>query len=225
MADYLASIYGTEKDKVNCSFYFKIGACRHGELCSRKHVKPAFSQTIIIRNMYKNPERDENCTLSRDEVQRDVDCFYEDIFIEMAKLGKIEEMRLCDNIGEHLDGNVYIRFEYEEQAANAVDYLNSKFYAGRPIWAELSPVTDFEEACCRQYDLGDCNRGGVCNFMHLRRISHDLVRGLYKSQRKSTLLQSIADRESHREGHLHGRDRSLSPSSQRRYKSHPHRNR
>lgn len=24
-AEYLASIYGTEKDKVNCSFYFKVG--------------------------------------------------------------------------------------------------------------------------------------------------------------------------------------------------------
>lgn len=23
-AEYLASIYGTEKDKVNCSFYFKV---------------------------------------------------------------------------------------------------------------------------------------------------------------------------------------------------------
>lgn len=61
MAEYLASIFGTEKDKwasqcpagasplhipfrVNCSFYFKIGACRHGERCSRLHNKPTFSQ-------------------------------------------------------------------------------------------------------------------------------------------------------------------------------------
>ena len=33
MAEYLASIFGTEKDKVNCTFYFKIGACRHGDTC------------------------------------------------------------------------------------------------------------------------------------------------------------------------------------------------
>lgn len=44
MAEYLASIFGTEKDKVNCSFYFKIGACRHGDRCSRLHNKPTFSQ-------------------------------------------------------------------------------------------------------------------------------------------------------------------------------------
>jgi hypothetical protein len=55
MADHLASIYGTEKDKVNCSFFFKIGACRHGEKCSRKHVKPNFSQTILLPNLYQNP--------------------------------------------------------------------------------------------------------------------------------------------------------------------------
>jgi len=26
---------GTEQDRVNCSFYLKIGACRHGDRCSR----------------------------------------------------------------------------------------------------------------------------------------------------------------------------------------------
>ncbi len=30
--------------RVNCSFYFKIGACRHGDRCSRIHNKPTFSQ-------------------------------------------------------------------------------------------------------------------------------------------------------------------------------------
>uniref|UniRef100_A0A8U7MTL8 U2 small nuclear RNA auxiliary factor 1 n=1 Tax=Corvus moneduloides TaxID=1196302 RepID=A0A8U7MTL8_CORMO len=48
MAEYLASIFGTEKDKVNCSFYFKIGACRHGDRCSRLHNKPTFSQEAML---------------------------------------------------------------------------------------------------------------------------------------------------------------------------------
>jgi len=34
--------------RVNCSFYFKIGACRHGERCSRLHNKPTFSQVRLI---------------------------------------------------------------------------------------------------------------------------------------------------------------------------------
>ena len=29
MAEHLASIFGTEKDRVNCPFFFKIGACRY----------------------------------------------------------------------------------------------------------------------------------------------------------------------------------------------------
>nr|XP_031841756.1 splicing factor U2AF 35 kDa subunit-like [Nomia melanderi] len=56
MAEYLASIFGTEKDKVNCSFYFKIGACRHGDRCSRIHNKPTFSQTCLLQNLYVNPQ-------------------------------------------------------------------------------------------------------------------------------------------------------------------------
>lgn len=34
--------------RVNCSFYFKIGACRHGDRCSRIHNKPTFSQVKIF---------------------------------------------------------------------------------------------------------------------------------------------------------------------------------
>lgn len=40
-AEYLASIYGTEKDKVNCSFYFKVCFCcvnakRHYRVLDRR---------------------------------------------------------------------------------------------------------------------------------------------------------------------------------------------
>lgn len=55
MARHLASIYATEKDRVNCPFYLKIGACRHGDRCSRLHTRPAISQTILVSNMYQNP--------------------------------------------------------------------------------------------------------------------------------------------------------------------------
>lgn len=34
--------------RVNCSFYFKIGACRHGDRCSRLHNKPTFSQVRVL---------------------------------------------------------------------------------------------------------------------------------------------------------------------------------
>jgi hypothetical protein len=30
--------------------------------------------------------------------------------MELAKYGEIEEMHVCDNVGDHLVGNVYIRY-------------------------------------------------------------------------------------------------------------------
>ena len=48
-------------------------------------------------------------------------------------------------------GNVYIKFRREEDAEKAVKELNNRWYGGRPVYAELSPVTDFREACCREF--------------------------------------------------------------------------
>ncbi|KAJ3126791.1 hypothetical protein HK100_010081 [Physocladia obscura] len=213
MADHLASIYGTEKDKVNCSFYFKIGACRHGDRCSRKHVKPNFSQTILIANIYQNPAHEPNCALSEEQLQEHFELFYEDLFVEMCKYGEVEELKVCDNVGDHLLGNVYVMFVSEEDAAKAVEALNSRFYAGRPVYAELSPVTDFGEACCRQYENSECNRGGLCNFMHLKTVSRSLTRELQEAQHLSLKILkggSSRDRERDYDGERGaggGRDR------------------
>jgi len=191
MAEYLASIFGTEKDKVNCSFYFKIGACRHGDRCSRIHNKPTFSQTIVLQNLYVNPQNSTKTAdvfqmnhVSDEEMQEHYDNFFEDVFVECEdKYGEIEEMNVCDNLGDHLVGNVYIKFRREEDAEKAVNELNNRWFGGRPIYAELSPVTDFREACCRQYEVGECTRSGFCNFMHLKPISRELRRYLYSRRR------------------------------------------
>lgn len=39
-------------------------------------------------------------------------------------------------------------------------------------------MTDFKEACCRQNETNECNRGGFCNFMHLRYPSPALLKEL-----------------------------------------------
>lgn len=97
MANYLASIFGTEADKVNCSFYYKIGACRHGDRCSRKHVKPSYSQTILLPNLYQNPAYDPKVKMNASQLQNHFDAFYEDFWCEMCKFGEIEEVVVCDN--------------------------------------------------------------------------------------------------------------------------------
>ena len=114
MADYLASIFGTEKDKVNCSFFFKIGACRHGEHCSKLHNKPTFSQTILLKNLYLSLENSSQKAdksfmvddITEERIQEHFDDTFEELFVELErKYGEIEEMNICDNLSEHLAGN------------------------------------------------------------------------------------------------------------------------
>ena len=192
MAEYLASIFGTEKDKVNCSFYFKIGACRHGERCSRLHNKPTFSQTILLQGLYQNPLVYNTAgDLSDVEMQKQYDNFFEEVFTELEeKYGAIEEMNVCDNLGDHLVGNVYIKFHREEDAESAVNGCNNRWFNGQPIVAELSSVTDFREACCWKYEMGECPRTGFCNFMHLKPISKELKRKLFQRINKKSRSRS-----------------------------------
>ncbi|KDD73606.1 hypothetical protein H632_c2013p0, partial [Helicosporidium sp. ATCC 50920] len=186
MADHLASIFGTEKDRVNCPFYFKIGACRHGDRCSRLHNRPTISPTLLLQNSYQNPVL--NAPLGSDglpvpvdpkRVQEFYEDFYEDVFEELAKFGEVEYLNVCDNLADHLVGNAYAKFRDEEGAARALQGLQGRYYAGKPLHVEFSPVTDFREATCRQYEEGTCTRGGYCNFMHLRPVSRDLRKQLF----------------------------------------------
>lgn len=45
---------------------------------------------------------------------------------------------------------VYVKFYNEEDADACAKGLENRWFNGEPIYAELSPVTDFREACCRQ---------------------------------------------------------------------------
>ena len=81
-------------------------------------------------------------------------------------------------------GNVYVKFKEEEAAGAACKALAGRYYSGRPIVCEFSPVTDFRESTCRQYEENTCNRGGYCNFMHLKPISRDLRRRLFGRYRE-----------------------------------------
>ncbi|KAM4801762.1 LOW QUALITY PROTEIN: splicing factor U2AF 26 kDa subunit [Urocitellus parryii] len=186
MAEYLVSIFGTEKDKVNCSFYFKIG---------RLHNKPTFSQTIVLLNLYRTqntaPTADgSHCHMSDVEVQEHYDNFFEEVFTELQeKYGEIEEMNVCDSLGDHLVDNVYVKFWQDEDAEGAVAEFNNLWFNGQAVHAELSPVTDFQESCCQQYEMGECTPGGFCNFMHLP-ISWNLRRQLYGRPRHRSPLRS-----------------------------------
>lgn len=132
----MASIFGTEKDRVNCPFYFKIGACRHGDRCSRLHTKPSISPTLLLSNMYQRPDMitpgvdAQGNPIDPRRIQEHFEDFYEDLFEELGKYGEIESLNVCDNLADHMVGNVYVQYREEEQAANALRNLTGRYYAG-----------------------------------------------------------------------------------------------
>ena len=42
--------------------------------------------------------------------------------------GEIDEMNVCDNLGDHLMGNVYIKFVKESSAKPCVEALNNRWW-------------------------------------------------------------------------------------------------
>mmetsp|Transcript_27309 Transcript_27309/g.32296 ORF Transcript_27309/g.32296 Transcript_27309/m.32296 type:complete len:301 (-) Transcript_27309:222-1124(-) len=190
MAKHLARIHGTEEDKVNCPFYFKIGACRHADRCSRIHHRPAFSPTILIKHIFRHPIREaelkalsdgldkDQVEVDRDKAMEDFLQFFENLYEELGKFGRIESLHVCDNLGDHMIGHVYAKFSEEEEASDALNIMDGRYYDGRKMEVEFSPVTDFREARCRDFDEDTCNRGGFCNFMHIKPVPMCLIRSL-----------------------------------------------
>uniref|UniRef100_A0AC35FY58 Uncharacterized protein n=1 Tax=Panagrolaimus sp. PS1159 TaxID=55785 RepID=A0AC35FY58_9BILA len=173
-------------DRELCSFYKRIGACRHGQKCSRLHIPPEKSRSIMIRNLYRHVQPlTAQIASSSQEALTIFEEFYEEVFTEIDEsYGRINQMHVCENMGEHLIGNVYINFYNHSSANRAITFLNNRYFAGLPIFAELSPVEDFRNAVCRQHDAGECSRGGFCNFLHIKHISRNLEDKLYTPSSK-----------------------------------------
>lgn len=182
---------------LRCPFYDKVGACRHGSQCSRKHVKPQRSKTVVFWKLFENPQtqlEDEAFiqfhdkqqqqqvqpkhiqfkTVSKEELKSFVDTFFLDLLSEMSSFGQIKEFAICSNRNAHLSGNVYLRFGTFEEAQACIDASNDKWFNGLPVYCELSPVSDIQEAICGEYlRTNSCSRGPHCNFIHTRLPSRE----------------------------------------------------
>jgi len=56
--------------------------------------------------------------------------FYEEVFMELANYGEIDDLIVCDNVGEHLLGAVYIKFVREDEAIKCVEATRNRYYDG-----------------------------------------------------------------------------------------------
>ena len=108
MAEKLSKLFGTEEDKVNCPFFYKMGACRHGAQCDRKHHHPLSSPTVMVPHLFQNPMSAvvaRGGTVSREEeaaMARDYEQTFIDIFDEVSRYGEVDEIQVCDNLNDHL---------------------------------------------------------------------------------------------------------------------------
>lgn len=205
MAKHLARIFGTEDDKVNCPFYFKVGLCRHGAQCTRVHNKPLSSTCLVLKNMYDKPE---------DGSVNDFEQFYEEVYIELCKFGTICDMMVAENPGAHLYGSVYIKFSREEEALHALHKLHGRFFSGKLLQPDLLPFRSFYDASCRQNDSGKCGHV-YCNFIHWHPVSKELTRKMEEhvaSVYPSRVLQTSGGRR--------GSSRGPDPVKRRRDSNH-----
>ena len=97
---------------------------------------------MLLSNLYINPQNSAKtadgshlANVTDQEMQEHYDNFFEDVFVECEdKYGQVrafienpslcpwaynyslqvEEMNVCDNLGDHLVGNVYVKFKKED---------------------------------------------------------------------------------------------------------------
>jgi splicing factor U2AF subunit len=52
-----------------------------------------------------------------DEEAEHLEEFYVDMWEELAKFGDVEQVYICENLGDHLIGNVYVKYFNEVRCA------------------------------------------------------------------------------------------------------------
>jgi splicing factor U2AF subunit len=91
-----------------------------------------------MRNFYRNPLsklQSADKYIKLDKVQEEFDELYEEIFCELSEqYGKIQELHICENLIEHLAGNVYVKFRHEKDAEMCCLELNNRWFNGALIY-------------------------------------------------------------------------------------------
>lgn len=187
----------------SCKFWDNVGACRHGSKCAKLHNRPLRSKTVMFWKIYNNPvrtyyskSRDEenrkngefvtlNPEIDEEKLRQEANRLYQDLFVELSiKFGEVSAIVICGNYNLHLGGNVLVKFKSERSAAKCFAECNDRWYNGKPIFCDLSPVKFIDDAICKDYANGRrCERGDQCNLIHARNIEPSLVKMLNASQR------------------------------------------
>uniref|UniRef100_A0A8D2DDK7 C3H1-type domain-containing protein n=1 Tax=Sciurus vulgaris TaxID=55149 RepID=A0A8D2DDK7_SCIVU len=147
-----------EKDRANCPFYSKTGACRFGDRCSRKHNFPASSPTLLIKSMFttfgmeqcRRDDYDPDASLeySEEETYQQFLDFYDDVLPEFKNVGRVIQFK----VGICVEGTVV-----EEECQAALSLFNGRWYAGRQLQCEFCPVTRWKMVCLKYNSVQEEN--------------------------------------------------------------------
>ena len=171
-----------------CKFHLKTGCCRYGDFCSKKHLFPQASQTILFKNMFRDstlPKYSKIALLDSFRKRKTIEWenedlyndlkttpespsfskFFCDIYPEFQKFGEIKLLMISKNLSPHLRGNVYIGYKTISQSLDCYKHMNGRYYAGLPLLANFCFFENFKDALCG-YRF-QCPRALECNFLHV----------------------------------------------------------
>ena len=60
-------------------------------------------------------------------------------------------MQVCCNWEPHLRGNVYVQFATEEEGSKAYTSFNGRWYAGKQLVCQYTPVNKWKGAICGKF--------------------------------------------------------------------------
>lgn len=196
----------TRPDQPLCPFFTKVAACRFRDNCSRNHIRPGISNTLLIPGFYKNfelnmryeREFDIDISLECDEKEA-YDKFYEffdDILVELESYGQIIELNVCRNQEMHLMGNVYIQYRSKRHSLKAYRNLYGRYYGGRKITAEFCTIPSWSEAICGLFFRKMCSKGKNCNYLHLYRNPGNKYQSKFQRNRNENSSYSHRENKS-----------------------------
>ncbi|PIA50767.1 hypothetical protein AQUCO_01200186v1 [Aquilegia coerulea] len=116
-----------------------------------RSTKPSISPTLLLSNMCQRPDMItpgvdlQGHAMDPRKIQEHFEDFYEDLFEELSKYG--ERLKVLTSATTWL----ITCWESTTTCSNALRNLTGRFYAGRPIIVDFSPVTD----SARKYDERD----------------------------------------------------------------------
>lgn len=157
-----------------CQFYYKVGSCRHGPKCVRKHVLPTRSKVIILSNLPLKAQSSNDA--------KGIERMVQDLFVEIGSIAPIKEMLVAANESPHLKGAMYIAFASEKEAEKVMTDINSRWFQLRPMFAHYLPSQSVHMAVCREAD--GCQRRLDCNYVHPMHIDEAVWKFLFTAQTK-----------------------------------------